>query len=256
MHDAERSAAPALKDAFALAADGTAGAVEVNWFADQLAPGAGPVLDASCGIGRMLVPLQQRGRGVHGVDASASALALCAERLGALVGDVPLLRQPPAELNLPFRYTAAYFAAGTFEQLVDPLAAACALQRIAQHLVAPGLLIVDLCLPAEALHPPGAALVEVRTVNGAGGTIIGARSETVVDVEFRQITRRTRYERRLGTAITERQDDRTALTWYSEDEIVAMVRECGFGDVQWLASPHPLISGEQRRALVAHLQHR
>jgi len=205
--------------------------VEVAWFAQRLPRDAGPSLEVMAGSGRLLIPLLQRGFNVHGADASPAMLASCEARLAAAALKAPLFRQDAATLNIPFRYAAAFIAAGSFQLLVDPVAAREALERIRAHLVAPGLLLVDLFVPAEAVHPPGAPIVHAQTVTLEDGTTIAHRSETFVDVEGRRIDVRSRYERRERAKILAREDEVLAVTWYSEEEIVALLGEAGYRDV-------------------------
>ena len=114
-------------------------------------------------------------------------LASCEARLAAGGLTTPLFRQNIAALNLPLRYAAAFVAAGSFQLLTDPVAAQKALERIRAHLVDPGLLLLDLFVPAEAEHPPGAPVVEVQTITLSDGTKIARRSEVFVDVDGRRI---------------------------------------------------------------------
>jgi len=99
-------------------------------------------------------------------------------------------------------------------------------------LIDPGLLLLDLFVPAEAEHPPGAPIVEVRTVTAGEGVHIGLRSETSCDVDLRRIDVRTRYERRDQTTITAREDETWALTWYTEDEAVRLLGDAGYRDIR------------------------
>ncbi|MBS0320663.1 MAG: methyltransferase domain-containing protein [Proteobacteria bacterium] len=246
-------AATALADRFELACESAADAAEVAWVADAAAGSSLALLDVGCGVGRMLVPLAVAGRPVHGVDASASALALCAERLAIAprpIAAVELVRQPPAELNLPFRHGAAYIGGDRFQRIVDPTAALALVARVAAHLVAPGVLLLDLVVPAEAEHAPGGTLVEIRTAVDGDATLV-ARSETLVDRDGRRIDRHIRYERRVGRSIAVREDVRDALTWYAEDEVVALVRAAGFTTVEVVTSPRAVVGGERRFAVRA-----
>ncbi len=247
-------AVPALADRFELACERAASADEIAWVADA-AGSSSLLLDVGCGIGRMLVPLAASGRAVHGVDGSASALALCAERLASCApppAKAELVRQSPPELNLPFRYSAAYASGARFQRIMDPTIALALLARVAAHLVAPGVLLLDLVVPSEAEHAPGGMLVEVRTASDGDASLI-ARSETLVDRDGRRIDRRIRYERRVGRSIVAREDVRESMTWYAEDEIVAMVREAGFASVEVVASPRAVTGDERRFALSAML---
>jgi hypothetical protein len=230
-------------------------AAEVDWYAARLPRTAGPVLEPLCGSGRLLLPLVQRGFGVHGADASAAMLAQCEVRLAAAGLAAPLFRQDAAALNLPFRYAAAFVAAGSFQLLGDRGGAQAALERIRAHLVPPGLLLVDLFVPAIALHPPGAPLIEVRAVTRADGTRIVLRSETFVDVDGRRLETRGRYEHRAGPALLAREDEVLDLTWYDEDEAVTLLRDAGYRDIAVEPSPLPAEPGgdERRFALKASM---
>jgi SAM-dependent methyltransferase len=204
---------------------------EVAWYAQRLPRDAGPVLEAMAGSGRLLVPLLEAGIQVHGVDSSDAMLASCERRLACAGRTTRLYRQSVATLNLPSRYPAAYIAGGAFQLLADPVTALDALLRIRAHLIDPGLLLLDLFVPTQAEHPPGAPVVEVRTVTPGEGVQIGLRSETFLDVGLRRIDVKTRYERRDRTAITAREDESRALTWYSEEEAIRLVGDAGYRDL-------------------------
>ena len=204
---------------------------EVAWYAARLPQDAGPSLEVMSGSGRLLLPLLQQPRNVHGVDLSQTMLASCEARLTANGLATPLFRQDVTALNLPFRYVAAFVAAGSFQLLIDQVAAQKALERIRAHLVDPGLLFMDLYVPAEAAHPPGAPVVQVQTITLPDGTKVARRSEVFVDVEGRRIDIKSRHEQRERANITSREDETLAVTWYSEDEIVALLRDAGYRDV-------------------------
>jgi SAM-dependent methyltransferase len=205
---------------------------EIAWYAARLPRNAGLALDVMAGSGRLLVPLLEAGFQVHGVDISEATLASCRKRLAASGHTTELFRQDVAALNLPFRYAAAFVAGGSFQLLTDTAAALDALLRIRAHLIDPGLLLLDLFVPAGAEHPPGAPVVEVRTVTPVEGCRIGLRSETFFDVDLRRIDVKSRYERRDQLAITAREDETFALTWYTEDEALTLLDDAGYRDIK------------------------
>jgi SAM-dependent methyltransferase len=230
-------------------------AAEVGWYAERLPDVAEPVLEVMCGSGRLLIPLLEEGLTVHGCDASAAMLASCEARLDALGYARTLFRQDATALNLPFRYAAAFVAAGSFQLLVERATALAALERIRAHLVDPGYLFLDLFVPAEAVHPPGAPIVEARTVTLPDGTRIAYRAETRVDVENRRVDVQSRYEKRTGPLILAREDETLALTWYDEDEIAELLARAGYRDAKlepaaW-ASTRGAPEGERRFAVRA-----
>jgi len=213
-----------------------AGEGEIDWYATRLPRDAGPLLELMVGAGRLLVPLLERGVHVHGVDVSEARLASCRARLREHGCETELFRQNVAALNLPFRYAAAFIADGSF-QLLTGAGALDTLLRVRAHLVDPGLLLLDLFVPAAALHPPGAAIVEVRTVAPGEGLPIGLRSETMFDVERRRMDVTNRYERRDKSAIVAREDETLSLTWYTEDEAVRLLRDAGYREIEILPAP-------------------
>ena len=214
-HDAAR---PPVQDA------------ELRWYAERL-PRDGDILELMCGSGRLLVPLLRAGYAMHGVDPSVAMLARCAARVAAARLRATLVRQEIEALNLPFRFTGAFVAGGAFQRLTDPGAVRTALERIRAHLIDPGVLVLDLFVPASGTQRLGAALVEVRTTRLPDGTRIALRSETITFCDERIARTRSRYVHRRGTAHLAEETESTAITWYPADEIAALVREAGFGEV-------------------------
>jgi hypothetical protein len=191
---------------------------EVAWYAQRLPKDAGPLLELMCGSGRLLLPLAASGFKLRGIVA-------------------PLFRQDLTQLNLPFRYSAAFVAAGSIQLLTEPGAALLALQRIRAHLVDPGLLLMDMFVPAESTLRLGAPLVEVRTARLADGTQIALRSESTVWADARMSRTEYRYAHRRGTTRLAEEHETLTLTWYSMDEITAILCDAGFHDVTTGASP-------------------
>jgi hypothetical protein len=215
-YDADKPAAPAA---------------EVDRYAQRLPRDAGLLLELMCGSGRLLVPLAAAGFKLHGVDASAAMLASCVARLKASELDAPLFRQDLTQLNLPFRYAAAFVAAGSFQLLTEPGAGLLALQRIRAHLVEPGLLLLDLFVPSESAQRLGAPLVEVRTVKLADGSQIALRSESTMWADARMSRTDYRYAHRRGATRLSEEHESLSLTWYPPQDAVALLEEAGFHDV-------------------------
>lgn len=210
---------------------------EVDWYAQHLPKNAGLVLELMCGSGRLLVPLAAQGFKLHGVDSSAAMLASCEARVAARGIEAPLFRQDLTQLNLPFRYAAAFVAVGSFQLITDPGASLLALQRIRAHLVDPGLLLLDMFVPAESELRLGAPLVEVRTVRLEDGSQIALRSESTVWADARMVRTEYRYAHRRGATRLAEEHETMTLTWYTPDEISALLTEAGYHDVTTGASP-------------------
>jgi ubiquinone/menaquinone biosynthesis C-methylase UbiE len=188
-------------------------------------------LDVMCGCGRVLVPCVERGAKVHGVDRSPAMLALCEAKLASHGLAATLFRQDAVDLNVPFRYGAAFIAGGAFGLVSDPLAARAALERIRAHLVPPGMLVVECRIPDSAQQRLAAPLVEVTEVKLADGSRIVRRSETTWTPEAKLARAQHRYPPRRGNERLGEEHETIVATWYEREEIAGLVREAGFGTV-------------------------
>lgn len=217
---------------------------QITWFAEALPTNAGTLLAPMCGSGTLLVPLVTAGRSVHGVDLSPARIAACETRLAAASVTTPLFRQDITQLNLPFRYAAAFVAGGALQLITDSAAVAGTLARLHAHLVDPGLLLVECYVPAESRQRLGAPLVEVRTVKLPDGTQIALRSESTCWVDARLLRTDNRYAYRRGAQRLGEEHETLTVTWYPPDEIADIVRAAGFRDVEIRPSAMAADAGE------------
>ena len=229
---------------FASAEQPRASADELAWYRDQLPRDAGTLVDLMCGYGRLLVPLIESGIGVHGVDASVAMLAECELRLSRASRAATLVRQDIAELNVPFRYGAAFIGGGAFQRLIDVDRARAALERIHAHLIEPGVLLLDLYVPPERSQRIAAPLVEVRSVTLDDGSRIALRSETTMYPDASLARTASRYVHRRGSDLLCEEAEAIAVTWYTPDDIVSLVHDAGFDDVVVGAPPRAATEGQ------------
>jgi Methyltransferase domain len=231
-----RTAYGPLSTLFRSANDPSVTADEVGWYASRLPRGAGSILQGMVGSGSLTLALLETGFNVHGIDASETMLAACRARIAAAGRDAYVFRQNLSTLNLPFRYGAAFVAAGAFQAIVDRAMAIAALSRVRAHFVDPGVLVLDLFVPEAADHPPGAPLIEVRHVTLEDGSQIVRRSETRFDVAQQRMDIASRYEQRRTTRVVAREIEALAKTWYSEAQVITLLEEAGYGAIHVEAS--------------------
>ena len=109
----------------------------------------GPVLEAMCGTGRVLLPLARAGHSVTGVDISEAMIGLARAKLV----DAKLLTRGRAEvgdvrkLALGEQYALAIVAMNSFMHLATGTDQLAALRSIRKHLQPGGMLILDLFNP-------------------------------------------------------------------------------------------------------------
>lgn len=232
-----------LRALFASAQEPRASDSELAWYRDRLPRDAGVFADLMCGYGRLLVPLAESGVGLHGIDASAPMLVECEARLSRTSQTATLIRQDIGELNVPFRYGAAFIAGGAFQSVTDVARARTALERIRAHLVDPGVLMLDLQVPAESMQRIAAPLVEVRSTPLADGSRIALRSETTMYPESRVARTELRYVHRRGRDLLREENETCAFTWYAPDGIAALIQDAGFRDIVVGTSPRVVVEG-------------
>lgn len=111
---------------------------------------AGPILDAACGTGRVLIPLAEAGHTVTGVDRSAGMLEIARAKVagGHLERRVRLVHSDLRSVELHRRYGMALVAGTSFHDLLTVDDQRQALARLAEHLMPGGLLLIDLVNPS------------------------------------------------------------------------------------------------------------
>ncbi|HET9931769.1 MAG TPA: class I SAM-dependent methyltransferase [Polyangiaceae bacterium] len=115
----------------------------LEYYLQQAAHAAGPILEPMCGTGRFLLPLLAAGFDVEGSDASAEMLALCranAERLGL---DARLAEQRLEELETSRKFGLVFVPSGSFCLLTDTEVVKKCLQRIHAALAPRGRFIFE-----------------------------------------------------------------------------------------------------------------
>ncbi|HEX2924418.1 MAG TPA: class I SAM-dependent methyltransferase [Chloroflexota bacterium] len=111
---------------------------------------SGPILDAGCGTGRVLLALAREGHTVAGVDSSAGMLDVARERVAAegLGGQVTLTQADLRTMRLDVSFGMALVALSSFQHLVGMADQRRALERLSAHLQTGGLLVMDVINPS------------------------------------------------------------------------------------------------------------
>ena len=135
----------------------------------------GPILEAMCGTGRVLLPLARAGYAAVGVDISSAMVELARAKLQAQaladhtrveVGDIRML-------ELPERFACAILAMNSFMHLSTGADQCAALQALWSHLLPRGLLIIDLFNPdPHELIADQGVLVHARSFTSNTGAAV------------------------------------------------------------------------------------
>ena len=218
---------------------------EVDYLRAAIGRSGQPALDLGCGSGRILLPLLEAGLDVDGADVSADMIhyaRAAAERAGF---SSHLVAQPMHELDLPRRYRTI-FMLGAFGIGGNRQHERQALARVYRHLEPGGVLLINHALPYQgqdeerwALWLPGrrAGLPgqwpesgdRKRTADGDEIELMGR----MVDLD--PLAQRMSFEMRARLwrdgAVVHEETTRLHESQYFAQEIVQLLREAGFKDI-------------------------
>lgn len=135
----------------------------------------GPILEAMCGTGRVLLPLAEAGHTVVGIDISQAMV----ERANAKIAQAGLTERARAEtgdiraLRLPGRFALALVASNSFMHLSTTEDQVAALRAMQAQLAPGGLLVLDLFNPdpRELTLDEGVLIHSKSFTSSAGATV-------------------------------------------------------------------------------------
>ncbi len=218
-----------------------------------------PVLDVGCGTGRLLLDYLADGIEIEGLDHSPEMLALCRTKAGQLGLEPVLYEQSVETMDLPRRYQTIIVPSSSFQLLIDPTAAAAAMERMYAHLEPGGTLVMPFMVLDEYLDEPIAPSADsvVRTdwtmtaeaTQPDDGLLVRRWSRSTYDIPRQLEHTEDRYELlRDGEIVATEEHFRSPATrWYTQDEAVELFRVAGFADIlvtRWF-SEEPADSNER-----------
>ncbi|WP_068469788.1 class I SAM-dependent methyltransferase [Candidatus Protochlamydia phocaeensis] len=214
---------------------------EVNFYANLIDNADGPILEAMCGSGRLLIPLLEKGYQIEGVDLSSSMLQQCAKRCRQAHLPVQLYHQSMQSLSLPHPYALIYIPVGSFQLFPDRLEALHILQILYRHLIPGGLLILDISVPWDSLHAciEGDQLVDSpkpvvleRRINDAEGHLYHLHSHLTIYPKEQLEVYFNRYEKWKGDQLLATEEEELFIRWYYRYEMELLLEKAGFSSIK------------------------
>jgi SAM-dependent methyltransferase len=131
----------------------------VNFFVEYARKAEGRILELGCGTGRVLIPSALAGAEISGLDFSSLMLKKCREKLANLPEEiksrVSLVQGNMADFQTGEKYALATLPFRPFHHLITVEEEKACLNRVNQHLIPGGKLILDLvnCYPPSMFDP-------------------------------------------------------------------------------------------------------
>jgi len=218
----------------------TACSKEVAFYARYLKGAKGPILEAMCGSGRLLLPLLRLGFEIDGLDNSAEMLASCEKRCLSENLKVHLLNQP-IESPLLKKYALIFIAVGSFQLITDKAEALKILRILHSHLLPGSSLILDTFIPWDSVKAciEGDSLVRdkkmvssSRVVACPDGAEIFLQSMTTIDPWEQLEISKNQYEKRLDGKVIAQEEEDLTVRWYYPHEMELFLEKAGFSEVE------------------------
>ncbi|TMV47589.1 class I SAM-dependent methyltransferase [Paenibacillus mesophilus] len=202
---------------------------DIEYYLERLRGCQGRVLEAMVGSGRVLIPLLEAGIAVDGIDESPVMLASCRSRIEDRGLIAELYEGRLQHMDLPDRYEAIVIPAGSFLLIASREESIQALERLYEHLIPGGRLMLDLFLPGPPLEVGKTTTSTFTNVVGDTITLEGK----LVEVDFIEQIRVSylKYEKWREGRLVDTELQRMALRWYGIEEFRAILEKVGFTDV-------------------------
>ncbi|MCE2450305.1 MAG: class I SAM-dependent methyltransferase [Candidatus Latescibacteria bacterium] len=205
---------------------------EFQFYSMQLAGEAGPVLEAACGTGSILLRLLRQGVDIRGFDCAAGMLAVL-RRKAADLGLDDIDRRVCCQDMVDFCYDQSFAAilipASSFMLLPSQAAQIACLERIRAHLVPGGRLLMNFYIPSLAddllAHVrPSPSLEEFgEFTHPETGRRISVRFKKIVD-----LGEQTEHYQWFFTYAGETAVESMTARWIYKEEFQLLLRLAGF----------------------------
>lgn len=212
---------------------------EVAFYADILQGVKGPILEAMCGSGRLLLPLLRLGFEIDGLDNSVEMLESCQKRCLSENLKVSLFNQP-IESPLLRKYAFIFIAVGSFQLITDRAEALKVLRILHSYLLPGGSLILDTFIPWDSIKSSieGDSLSkEKKTVSSSrfvacpDGAEIFLQSLTTIDPWEQLEISKNQYEKRLDGKVIAQEEEDLIVRWYYPHEMELFLEKAGFSQI-------------------------
>lgn len=211
-------------------------AEEVAFYAGALKGVQGPILEAMCGSGRLLLPLLRLGFEIDGLDNSAEMLESCEKRCFSENLKVCLFNQTIENPSLK-KYALIFIAVGSFQLISDTAEALKVLRILHSHLLPGGSLILDTFIPwdsvkasieGDSLSKEKKTVLSNRVVSCPDGTEIFLKSMTTIDPREQLEISKNQYEKRLNGKTIANEEEDLVVRWYYPHEMGLFLEKAGF----------------------------
>lgn len=213
---------------------------EVNFYENLLKTSKGPILEAMCGSGRLLIPLLKKGLVLEGVDNSSSMLQSCKKRCSDQNLSIQLYNQSLNNLHLPKKFGLIFIAIGSFQLISDRIEALQILKQLRSSLLPKGTLVIETFVPWDSIRDninetiladKSKTMSFEKTAKGTGNSKIIHKS--FVTTYFNEQLENTKsfYEKWIGEKHVQSEEEEYNVRWYYRFEMQLLLEKAGFSNI-------------------------
>lgn len=140
---------------------------DVDFYVDMVTSLKGPVLEAGCGTGRILVSIASKGINITGLDLSKDRLKICQSKIKRLMlksDKTPFLYNlNMTDFRIPQKFAVVIVPFRGIQFVTDPEEQINAMKSFARHLKPGGYLMLDLFNPSIKMLADNSMYKSLRT---------------------------------------------------------------------------------------------
>ncbi|MEP0764548.1 MAG: class I SAM-dependent methyltransferase [Chloroflexota bacterium] len=223
-----------------------------------LAEHGGPLLDAGCGTGRVMLHLAAEGARVVGIDRSPAMLERSRRKLASqphLKRRVTLVEGDVLDATLPGPFKLILMTYNGFLQFTTQAGQLAALRRFAALLADDGLLVLDLPNAGEAFaaQDDGALVLERTFTEPESGHLVMQQSVSALDRVTQRLHITWIYDEILDDGTVQRTLAPLVLRYILPGEMDLMLAAAGLRRVQYFGEydQEPFVDGCSRMIVLA-----
>lgn len=204
---------------------------DIPFYIEQAKASRGPVLEAGCGTGRILLPTMQAGVDIDGFDIHPGMIEVLQRKAGTLALKPRVSVADMRDFTMPRRYGLITIPFRAFMHVLTTEHQVAALRCIREHLVANGTLVFNVFYPSfeKMTQPDGEQILEREFPHPETGLTIAMYTKRRTDRvnQLLHIEREVVESDARGYATLTHRDAFT-MRWTWRPEMELLLRAAGF----------------------------
>ena len=204
---------------------------ELAFYSQELSACTGPILEAACGTGMILLPLLEQGLDIYGFDLSEQMLnTLLAKAMKVCRTDVPdrVTRQNMVDFHYDIQFEAIFIPARSFLHLTTRDDQIACLRNIHHHLRDNGRLLLNFFTPnEEALRRH----ININPEFTEFGNYTDQDTGAAIKVAFRQVNDFSQQVQHITwqfQMVGTTEETHMLVRWIYRDEFESLAKSSGF----------------------------